>query len=218
MTRPASISALAAAASAAVLALVATPTPASAQQAWVKEMGNLLGLTSTEKDDINYRERAPLVLPPQYNLPAPERHVAERSPNWPRDPDRMAKRLADAEARKPAGKRDGVYGNTAMGAPLSGQEMQSYGRLAPGQSTPRAPVRSLSDKEMDMWMRPDKLQAESQEPQTVADDSGRTSLTDPPAGLMTPSDKASSKGGFEPRAIHSMRPNAMEYMVQQRKE
>src|SRR5262245_33002059 len=40
-------------------------------------------------DGIEYRERAPLVLPPNRDLPAPEANAAAKAKaaNWPDDPD-----------------------------------------------------------------------------------------------------------------------------------
>jgi hypothetical protein len=50
--------------------------------------------------EIDYRERAPLVLPPKQELVKPEASLA-RPASWPRDPDVIARRKAAEEARAP---------------------------------------------------------------------------------------------------------------------
>ena len=48
-----------------------------------------LGLKRDGEANINYQERAPLVIPPSRNLPPPERTDAAiaNNPAWPKDPD-----------------------------------------------------------------------------------------------------------------------------------
>lgn len=77
--------------------------PASAQDA----KGGLEGMLShfgvkVEKDEeaIDYRPRAPLVVPPSRNLPAPQEAV--RDPAWPKDPGIDAQRRAALDSRRPA--------------------------------------------------------------------------------------------------------------------
>ena len=50
---------------------------------------------------IDYRERAPLVVPPKQNLVAPEAPGAHRSTSWPQDPDVLARQKAEDEAHSP---------------------------------------------------------------------------------------------------------------------
>ena len=51
--------------------------------------------------DIDYRERAPLVVPPSRNLPPPrdEADVVAKTPAWPKDPD-VARRKQELAAEK----------------------------------------------------------------------------------------------------------------------
>ncbi len=49
-------------------------------------------------DDIEYRERPPLVVPPGSALPRPQDPASARTAAWPNDPD-VARRRAAAEAR-----------------------------------------------------------------------------------------------------------------------
>ena len=53
-----------------------------------------------EQDAIDYRARAPIVVPPRTDLPPPK--VAVRDPSWPKDPDVAAQRRAALDSRRPA--------------------------------------------------------------------------------------------------------------------
>ena len=61
-----------------------------------------LGLSRSGDGMIEYRERAPLVVPPSRNLPPPrgEEEVAAKTPAWPKDPD--VKRRKEATAAEKA--------------------------------------------------------------------------------------------------------------------
>jgi hypothetical protein len=61
-----------------------------------------LGVDRGDRPDIEYRERSPLVVPPQITLPPPEqKSVAERTPNWPTDQDvKRAKEYAAAQRKR----------------------------------------------------------------------------------------------------------------------
>jgi hypothetical protein len=63
---------------------------------------NSFGLKSADDDDeIHYRERAPLVLPPDSKLPPPEKASAVPNPAWPKDPDvTRAKQIKKMEANR----------------------------------------------------------------------------------------------------------------------
>jgi hypothetical protein len=60
-----------------------------------------LGLSRSGDGLIEYRERAPLVVPPSRELPPPrdEAEVAAKTPAWPKDPD-VARRKQDLAAEK----------------------------------------------------------------------------------------------------------------------
>jgi hypothetical protein len=53
-----------------------------------------------EQDSIDYRARAPVVVPPSTDLPPPKKAV--RGPAWPNDPDIAAERRAALDSRRPA--------------------------------------------------------------------------------------------------------------------
>jgi hypothetical protein len=61
------------------------------------------GFTTTNMDSkgIDYRERSPLVVPPQLDLPPPAAAAAEvNAPNWPKDPDEKRRKAALAARKK----------------------------------------------------------------------------------------------------------------------
>ena len=61
-----------------------------------------VGLSPGERaPEIDYRERAPLVLPPKMNLVKPVAGGANRTAAWPQDPDVQRRRREAEEARAP---------------------------------------------------------------------------------------------------------------------
>jgi len=55
-----------------------------------------------DQDSIDYRARAPLVIPPKMELPPPQSASAGRPADWPTDPDVIARRKALADSHRPA--------------------------------------------------------------------------------------------------------------------
>lgn len=60
-----------------------------------------LGLKSGNETEINYQERAPLVIPPSRDLPPPQQPGAAiaNNPAWPKDPDIERAKLEQAQAK-----------------------------------------------------------------------------------------------------------------------
>src|SRR5829696_630926 len=139
------------------LVLLVAATGASAQEGEaVKSLLGSIGIIPKEKDPIVYNERAPLVLPPSMDLPAPAPGggAEARNGNWPKDPDVAARRKAAAEARTPWTSTE-LYKNTE-GKRLSIEEMRAgrnpdyYNKTAP----------TGIDRQADMSrMTPDELRA-----------------------------------------------------------
>ena len=87
-----------------------------------------LGLRRDGESDvgIDYRERAPLVVPPSRNLPKPQNEAAvTNSPAWPTDPD--VKRRKEATAAEKARLRGGVSAEEQQRA-LRPSELDQPGR------------------------------------------------------------------------------------------
>ena len=85
-----------------LVALLAAGGAAQAEEGVAfKNLMGTIGIIPAEKDPIRYRERAPLVLPPKAELPAPAASYASSNPQWPNDPDVAARRRRADEARSP---------------------------------------------------------------------------------------------------------------------
>ena len=77
----------------------------AADDGYANVFSSVLGAVGVIKPDespeIEYRERPPLVLPPQNALPKPLASGSRRTAAWPQDPDVVRRRKADQEARAP---------------------------------------------------------------------------------------------------------------------
>jgi hypothetical protein len=57
-------------------------------------------------EGIDYRERAPLVVPPSRNLPPPQSEASvTANPAWPKDPDVQQRNVAATKKRLPTALR-----------------------------------------------------------------------------------------------------------------
>src|ERR671938_1032561 len=85
-------------------AALALTTGAAAQEGmFAKDLFASMGLIPKERPNIDYRERAPVVLPPRMDLrdPADPKGVVAANPQWPSDPDVAKAKRRDAAARVP---------------------------------------------------------------------------------------------------------------------
>ena len=118
-----------------------------------------------EKDPIEYRERAPLVVPPNLNLRSPEeRPIAAREAKWPNDPDVLRKKAEDEESRRPRSST----ANDNHNVRLSPEELRK-GRVPGGEVGGNADSyhsrnNNGYDKDQDAYGRlsPDKLRAQGE--------------------------------------------------------
>jgi hypothetical protein len=144
--------------------------------------------------EIEYRERAPLVVPPSRNLPQPRSETAATdNPAWPNDPDVKQRKLEAANAKRSRTSRSAAETMDAEARPLPRSELDRGGRVATGRSggsnTPEDGARP---------MRPSDLGSKGlfgslfslgskTETSTFGGEPVRESLTAPPAGYQTPS-------------------------------
>ena len=113
-------------------ALIAGGTAAQAQQDngpsfEANVVGGLLsglGLVDRARPPIDYRERAPLVLPRGNALPPPQDSAAARNPNWPNDPDVARARAAGVGRRRR--QDDGGQGQGGEAEPRCGARLGSH--------------------------------------------------------------------------------------------
>ena len=153
-----------------------------------------LGLKRDGESEIEYRERAPLVVPPSRNLPPPQRGtVADTNPAWPKDPD-VTERKREATAKR---RQSGTAHESMIedGRALRPDELEK-GRGAPvvtGSTpvSPRESARPLSPAELGTKGLFSGLlttfgPAKGETAPFVAEPP-RANLTAPPPGYQTPS-------------------------------
>lgn len=147
-----------------------------------------IGAVGPEDSGIDYRERSPLVVPPNLDLPPPVSAKSEvTAPNWPKDPNVAARKAAIAAENQP---EQPVW---KEGQPLTPAQM-NVGRTARHTETAETPVAPGQGNPM---MSPSQLgfkgglfgifKGKSQETAQFKGEPPRTSLTEPPPGYQTPS-------------------------------
>ncbi|WP_293808885.1 hypothetical protein [uncultured Bosea sp.] len=164
------------------LMLVASPAFAQDGMLFKNLMEGTFG--RGEGADIDYRERAPLVVPPNSTLPPPQQSASTRNAAWPKDPD-VQRRKEDKNRRYvPA---DGVKDN-----PLLSAEEIRRGRSTTASQRTAAPYR-----ENDLYnnvigpIRIGKEQAaryneEAEKQLSYGSEPPRRTLTEPPTGYRRP--------------------------------
>jgi hypothetical protein len=94
-----------------------------------------------EKDNIDYRARPPLVVPPSVTLPPPVSASATRPASWPVDPDEAARRRAAADSRRPAPQVNVSSGNAFNdGSGVLSKSELLAGRAGKPDADPRSPT------------------------------------------------------------------------------
>jgi hypothetical protein len=181
--------------------LLVAPKPARAgdddSSFYKQTFGRLLegfGLKSADDDnDIHYRERPPLVIPPNSNLPPPEKASAVPNPAWPKDPD-VTRRERLEKLRK---NRDVEAERRREENPLPPDQLGPSGRVGPRQaSTDDGYTRPTGD--FGNPLSPSQLgfkggllgkmfHSDNDEVAKFTGEPPRTSLTEPPPGYQTPS-------------------------------
>jgi hypothetical protein len=146
----------------------------------VKSLLGAVGIIPQSRPPIEYRERAPLVLPPKMELRTPASPAdLEARGNWPKDPDVMAARKESFEARAPERLTEGYRNSEARR--LSIEEMQARRRV----SSREAFNPAANDRRSDMSrLSPVELRAYSTQEKPPRDSLERQTLTDPPDALL----------------------------------
>ncbi len=173
----------------------ATPARAQAPQEDTNPLNSVLGFVGMQfdkdKEDIDYRARAPLVIPPKLDLPPPKQ--AARGADWPKDPNIEERRHAAAEAQRPAPQ---ITPNTRV--EMSANELQSTRGELPKEGPPDdcqasagtpiclyTPWQILKSMTGLGGAKPDTVQVGDGEPT-------RTYLTEPPPGYRKPTATATA--------------------------
>jgi hypothetical protein len=199
---------------AALACVLALGAPVAAQ-AQLLEIGRaLLGLPEPPKDPIDYRERAPLVVPPNQNLRPPAESVSpeQRRANWPQDPDVIARRQAAENARRAVDFNSVFSRDLGESRRLTLEEIRA-GRVA-GAEVQRQPVANVTPNRSGVEIQQnvfgglaalremDRRDAAAgrQNGELARAEPRREFLTDPPTGLRRPADNAPFRATREGRA------------------
>jgi hypothetical protein len=179
---------------AALLLTCAPPAAAQEEPSWMQRALGHIGVLQLPGEDIDYRERAPLVVPPEGNLPAPRnpQDISKNYPDWPVDQEIVRKRKKAERDRIPSSISDEAFfygrllpqselrrGTAASGTASDGPSSSTAGaELASGRER-----YSPSELGFRGWFTKEKPMVFTEEP-------ARTRLTEPPAGYRTPSPNA----------------------------
>jgi hypothetical protein len=167
-----------------------------------KFIKGLLGIN--DKDSINYRERPPLVVPPNLGrLPQPEANSVATTPAWPKDPELVERKKRAAVKRNTARRSSEDDDRPLTPAELDVGRKAGAGRVA----NPTGPQDAESDGQRPV--KPSELgykgglldslfkDKTKSEVATFSGEPARSDLTQPPAGYRTPS--SSHPYGLTPR-------------------
>lgn len=183
---------------AASLTMTALSTAAHAEEGeLVKSILGSIGVISEDRDAIDYRERAPLVLPPRMDLrdPAAPGSAQARNAQWPNDPDVAARRKQAAEDRTPITQTDRKR-MSGENTRLTAEEMRAGRQAGAGVTT--APVKRPDNA----WIHPDVLRAQGTHRSGDAssgDGGTRRSLTEPPSAYRQSATGQPIRGTWEAR-------------------
>lgn len=159
---------------------------------------SLLLLNDEEPPVIEYRDRAPLVLPPKsaQGLPAPA--ARQRRADWPQDPDVQRRAAERADRRAPRTSENNLPPDVSM------QELNA--RRGPGgdRSVPVDDQCRNFHGGNCVWMHPDRLRSlgvkkEAENSAPVGSEPDRNWLTQPPQGYRRVT-QAAGKGVATPEA------------------
>lgn len=158
-----------------------------------------IGTDNTEKSgEIDFRERPPLVVPKNLDLPAPQPGVRSRVANWPQDQDVVRRREEAARARvpqqievnkNPALTKQELMAGRSDDAPVAVNVCDTYTNGAP----------DCAPTAMDKIKRVFTLGGGKSDVVVIGKEPSRQFLTEPPKGYRTATKttKATIEGGYE---------------------
>ncbi|MGY2050133.1 hypothetical protein [Methylobacterium sp. JK268] len=192
---------------AAVLLAGAAPGARAEDGVFMKKALSSIGLIEPERPAITYRERAPLVLPPKMDkaaLPPPVARgaVREEAPQWPSDPESVARARRAADESKPRGMRGEQGRMSDNNTTLSIQEMRAGRREGAGVT--REPTYKPGDNVREAtWMNPLELfkGKKDEEATPSAVEPSRDILTDPPTGYRAAPNGRLVRSDSEPKGM-----------------
>jgi hypothetical protein len=175
------------------IGLMASVAGASAQEGvFMKDVLSSFGLIPGDRPQIEYRERAPLVVPPRTELRQPaDRAALEASGQWPADHDVVRDRRRQREAAIPEAERERRRMND-NNPRVSIDEIRAGRRPGTGTQQGPAPNRPDGGREA-TWVHPDQLRSQGTRPEPEFESGAEPSrrfLTEPPTGLRRPDPRA----------------------------
>jgi hypothetical protein len=140
---------------------------------------------------VEFRERAPLVVPPSRDLPPPQSgDLTARNPAWPKDPDVRRRNEAVTTAAQKARLRGAAEAMEDEGRALRPNELE-VGRLARGSNenvvSPEESARPMMPSALGSKGLLDLFSAKPEQSVGFTEERARSSLTEPPPGYQTPS-------------------------------
>jgi len=147
---------------------------------------------------IDYRERAPLVVPPSRSLPPPrsEEEVTANTPAWPKDPDvTQRKQAAAAEKARLKGNVSAEEQQRALrpdeldkpGRAAKGSDAKGTGKTAEDTAKPLTPSQLGTDAKKLFGTVVSSFSSPAPESEPFTGEPQRDSMTAPPTGYQTPS-------------------------------
>lgn len=173
------------------VALSVSAGPARAAGVMDSFMG-ILGVKQEEEQQIEYRDRAPLVVPPKMELPQPQQPASTRAANWPKDPDAEYRKAVENDKKLPVTMRpERTAPNGRVPVTNAARNKPTVDPYALNRPSDRATTMGEGG-----WVAPDKLQGlgnpktEQQTAVVAGQEPTRNYLTDPPTGLRVPAGNA----------------------------
>jgi hypothetical protein len=183
----------------AVMVSAGAASPALAQKDPLDEVLMSIGIVPRDRDPIDYRERAPLVVPPAgTGLRAPE--GTNRGGAWPNDPDIAARKAKANEPRwngVPASERDFQRG--ALVGPDVGQRRSARAgvpTVGTSGGNERDVIRAVTPEQMRQLM----ATANDSNTAPTGVEPQRQYLTEPPKGYRRAAAGAPVRASVEPMA------------------
>ncbi|MGH6663736.1 MAG: hypothetical protein ACREB2_02375 [Pseudolabrys sp.] len=167
-----------------------------------------------DSNGINYRERAPLVLPPSSTLPPPENsRAALNNPAWPKDPEIAARKAAAEQERE-----NGYNSSERIDAdsrPLRPDQLAPGGNArADKRRNPVTDSATIGERLSPAELGTKKglfsnIFSKTDEAVRFTGEKARVTLTEPPPGYQTPSPEQpyGGSGKAEP-------PKATDYLIE----
>ncbi|TDT89417.1 hypothetical protein DFO45_4334 [Azorhizobium sp. AG788] len=178
-------------AAAPVAAQTANQLPQSQDGTLMNSIMGAIGIGGDTRPSIDYRERAPLVVPPSAangELPQPQAPASAKLNNWPKDPDMARAEKANAVDNSPAQRYEDKR-DVLLPSELNKGRKANAGKLdGPAQRyEDKRDVLSPSELGFKSWFG---ITPSDQKPMVFTGEPTRESLTQPPTGYQTPAPNA----------------------------